>query len=157
MESQFTKLLQIGIIVEDLDAAVKHYEEDFGMGPWEIGGSPDFPDFKIDGVLSGPVTRAAFLKAFGMELELIEPTAPSAYKTWLEEHGPGIHHIAVLTKDPTEKVLEKCEKLTGKKTWLRGTGESVGCDFSYVDLTKELGIFVELYNEDRSAQAGHDY
>ena len=138
---------------------MKHYEEDFGIGPLgRSAGSPDFPDFKIDGVLSGPVTRAAFLKAFGMELELIEPTAPSAYINLAgrarPRHSP---HCGSDQRTPRREVLEKCEKLTGKKTWLRGTGESVGCDFSYVDLTKELGIFVELYNEDRSAQAGHDY
>ena len=35
-----------------------------------------------------------------MEIELIEPIGDSAFKTWLEQHGPGIHHIAAVTNTP---------------------------------------------------------
>ena len=36
MNTQFDKFLQIGIIVEDVEAAVKRYEEQYGIGPWNI-------------------------------------------------------------------------------------------------------------------------
>ena len=35
MNTQFAKLLQIGIIVEDVDAVSKRFEENYGMGPLE--------------------------------------------------------------------------------------------------------------------------
>lgn len=160
MESKLTKLLQIGIIVQDVDKAVKHYEEDFGIGPWRVESLSDNPLFKemtVDGKPSEMKNRAAFCEAFGMEWELIQPIGDSAYKSWLDEHGPGIHHIAVLTRDPYDKFLDDCKKLSGKDTWMHGECKTVGMDFSYVDLTKELGLFLEVYNEDKSKTPGHDY
>ncbi len=35
METQFKALMQIGIIVKNLEEAVKQYEA-MGIGPWEI-------------------------------------------------------------------------------------------------------------------------
>lgn len=161
MESQITKLLQIGIIVEDVDASVKLFEEKFGMGPWRMGAlSTDDPMFKemtIDGEHVEMKNKTAFLEAFGMEIELIQPISDSNYKKWLDEHGPGIHHLAVLTKEPYGKFLDDCEKLTGKKTWIHGECKPIGMDFAYVDLTKELGLFLEVYDEDKSKAPGHNY
>jgi methylmalonyl-CoA/ethylmalonyl-CoA epimerase len=159
MEPQFKKLLQIGIIVDDVDKCVKNYEEHFGMGPWRITymDKEHFPKLMADGKPTDMANKCAFCDAYGIELELIEPLAPSAYKTWLDEHGPGIHHIAVITKDSFGEVMDKCRELTGKDAWLHGQEPDIGMDFAYLDLTKQLGIFVEIYNEDRSTQPGHDF
>ena len=35
---KLNKIFQIGILVKDLDAAKKTYEEVFGIGPWEEPG-----------------------------------------------------------------------------------------------------------------------
>ena len=158
MNAQFSKLFQIGIIVEDVEAAVKNYEELFGMGPWRLAAmdTDEFPEMLIDGKPGQLKNKCAFCNIYGMELELIQPISPSAYKTWLEEHGPGIHHIAVLTRDPFDKVLAQCREITGKEAWFHGEERNIGMDFAYVDLRKELGLICELYNEDRSRQPGHD-
>ena len=31
----FTQVTQIGMVVPDLEAAIRHYEEDYGIGPWQ--------------------------------------------------------------------------------------------------------------------------
>ena len=36
MKPEFKQLLQIGIIVRDVNKAVRYYEEVLGMGPWEV-------------------------------------------------------------------------------------------------------------------------
>lgn len=159
MDAQFSKLLQIGIIVEDVDAAVKRYEEQYGMGPWNrVDFGPGlFPKMLVNGKPGMVEGKFAFCKAYGMELELIEPVNDSPYKTWLKEHGPGIHHIAAVTRDSFHDVVSEHERLTGKKPWLwckEDNGkENEGMEFAYLDLTKELGLFVEIYNEERSG--GH--
>lgn len=159
MDTQFAKLLQLGIIVNDVDEAVKKYETDYGMGPWKrVDFGPElFPKMLVDGKPGMVEGRFAFCQAFGMEIELIEPVGASPYKTWLEEHGPGIHHIATVTRDPFHQVIAEHEKLTGKKPWLwckEDNGlENQGMEFAYLDLTKELGLFVEIYNEERTG--GH--
>jgi hypothetical protein len=32
----FTETMQIGIVVRDLDAAIRRYVNDYGIGPWEV-------------------------------------------------------------------------------------------------------------------------
>jgi len=155
MNTQFSKLLQIGIIVEDRDAAVKRYEEQYGMGPWDLVefGPKLFPKMLVNGEPGMVIGKFAFCKAYGMEIELIEPVNDSPYKTWLEEHGPGIHHIAAVTRDNFHDVIAEHKQLTGKAPWLHckedNGKENEGMEFAYLDLTKELGIFVEIYNEER--------
>lgn len=111
MKPEFKQLLQIGIIVRDVHKAVRYYEEVLGMGPWEVscmrGDQPPTEDLTIDGKReTGIVSKLAFLRAYGMKFELIQPIGDSAFKTWLEEHGPGIHHIAAVTDTPYEQLLE---------------------------------------------------
>lgn len=157
MNAQFSKLLQIGIIVENVDEAVKNYEERFGMGPWRIAmmDTDEFPEMLIDGKPGKLKNKCAFCNIYGMEIELVEPQSESVYKEWLDTHGPGIHHLAFVTRDSFQEVLEQCQEMTGKAPWIHGEERNIGMDFAYVDLRKELGLICELYNEDRSQQPGH--
>ena len=141
------------IIVENLDEAIKHYTEDYGIGPWKLGGidNKQLPEIMVNGQKGVEIcTKNAFIDIYGFEIELIEPISASPYKTWLEEHGPGIHHIAAITRDPFNKVIEEHKALTGKDPWLWCKEENIGMEFAYLDLTKELGLFVEVYNEDKT-------
>ena len=155
MDTQFAKLLQIGIVVEDAEASATRFEEDYGMGPWNFldFGPKLFPKMLVNGEPGMIEGKFAFCKAYGIEIELIQPVNDSPYKTWLEEHGPGIHHIAVVTRDSFHDVIAEHERKTGKKPWLwckEDNGkENEGMEFAYLDLVKELGIFVEIYNEER--------
>lgn len=150
MKPEFKQLLQIGIIVRDVNKAVRYYEEVLGMGPWEVsymrGDQPPIEDLTIDGKReTGIVSKLAFLRAYGMEFELIQPIGDSAFKTWLEEHGPGIHHIAAVTDTPYEQLLECYREKTGKAPWIRGQGIGGLMDYSFLDLREETGLIVECY------------
>ena len=150
MNTQFAKFLQIGIIVEDVQETIKHYEE-YGVGPWRVS---DFDTEGIEGfVMNGEEnahlhTIMAFCDIWGFEIELIQPITDSPYMTWLKEHGPGMHHIALITRDSFDEVLKQHKELTGRDPWLHCTAP-FGMDFAYLDLKKELGLFLEVYNEDK--------
>ena len=126
MEVQFKALMQIGIIVKNLEEAVKQYET-MGIGPWEISAMnntiPPFDDLKFDEKeleTKGDIIKTAMITCFGLELELIEPVAPeTAYYKWLEEHGPGIHHVAFDVRDDYETFLKNSEEMTGN-SWHHG-------------------------------------
>ena len=172
MKPAFTHLFQIGIIVRDVEKAVKYYEEKLGMGPWELsdmGGFGPAEDIQIDGVpFKGQVvSKMAFLHRYGMEFELIQPIGDTPYKKWLDEHGPGIHHIAVKAAESYDKILEDHKKETGKDPWIRGQAmkgvvpnlpaDEYAMDFSYLALREEAGIIVELYKNLAPGKVGHDY
>ena len=150
MNTQFAKFLQIGIIVKDIEATIKNYEK-YGVGPWRVS---DFDTEGIEGFVMNGVenvhlhTKMAFCNIWGFELELIEPISDSPYKTWLDEHGPGMHHIALITRDEFNKVVEEHKADTGRDPWLHCTAP-FGMDFAYLDMKEELGLFLEIYNEDR--------
>lgn len=153
MEPELKRMMQIGILVRNLDEAVKNYEK-MGMGPWDItemrNDQPPFDDMTFDGKEieeKGIVMKTAMMTCYGFEIELIEPVADTQFKRWLDEHGPGIHHLAFDTKTPYETLLKEVKKNTGKDPWVRGYGIGGKMDFSYLDLRDELGIILECYGK----------
>jgi methylmalonyl-CoA/ethylmalonyl-CoA epimerase len=161
MKPAFKQLLQIGIIVRDVDASVQKFETELGMGPWEVSNMSNeghTADLKIDGIpFTGQVSKMAFLRRYGMEFELIEPIGDTSYRNWLEEHGPGIHHIAVVTEDSYDEVLEKYQKCKGEKPWIRGQAMDNLMDFSYLDLREDIGLIVECYRNIAPGRPAIDY
>ena len=152
MENQFVKFLQIGIVVENADETARHYEEEYGIGPWSFLelDSDRFEAFEVNGKTGEKfAVRCAFCKMYGFEIELVEPRSPGVFRDWLREKGPGIHHIAVRTRDPFEKVLEDHKVKTGKDPWLWCREQKAGIEFAYLELGKELGINLELFNEEK--------
>ena len=90
------KVLQIGILVKDLDAAKKNYEEVLGIGPWDepfIMSGKNI-DLYVNGErYYGDFMKVAMLHRYGFEIELIEPIDPSPLKDWVDKHGSGLHHL----------------------------------------------------------------
>ena len=150
MDTQFAKFLQIGIIVEDIEETIKHYEE-YGVGPWRVAplDSNEFPDFSMNGKKERLQDIMAFCNIWGFELELIQPISDSPYMTWLKEHGPGMHHIALITRDSFDKVVAEHKEKTGRDPWMWCKDPQIGMEFAYLDLHKELGLFLEIYNEEK--------
>lgn len=153
MKPLFKRMMQIGIIVRNVDEAVKAYES-LGVGPWEVtvmrNDIPPFEDMTFDGKPfqeKGPILKTAMMTCYGLELELIEPVADTVYKKWLDEYGPGLHHVAMDLDAGYEEVLLKVKEKTGRDPWVRGQGLNGLMDFSYLDLRNELGLIVECYKD----------
>jgi len=94
----FNNFVQIGVVVADLDAAIKHLEKIFGIGPFRI---IDWPPEGRDNIERFYYTepgnftaRMAFTELGPVELELIQPKeGESIWADFLREKGGGIHHI----------------------------------------------------------------
>ena len=161
MKATINKFLQVGIIVRSVDDAVRHYEEDFGIGPWDLsavsGAEPPFTDLVVDGEPRQElICKLAICRRFGMEFELIEPVAESPYSRWLKEHGPGIHHIAVDTDETYDELLESYSGDECRKPWIRATGIGGLMDYSYLDLREEMGLIMECYRNFPPGKKGID-
>ena len=149
------RFLQICCVVEDVEKTQKILTEEFGFTKWAPSGGFDKPitDYTINGKPAVLDNKSAFCDAFGIQWEFIEPQS-GPLKQWITEHGPGIHHFAVISEDSYQEFHDRCERLSGKDVWLHGVAPSVGMDYSYYDLTKEIGMFLEVYNEAQPHTSG---
>jgi hypothetical protein len=138
---------QIGIVVHDLDAFTKEFTRLFGIGPFRI------IEWPVDGIdpqstYHGQPADFSLLLAFATvgktQLEIIQPLeGQSIFSDFLEEHGPGLHHIRLNIPDFEQGVEELLG--AGIKNISSGTGVHHGSKWAYFDTTNQLeGLLVEL-------------
>jgi len=108
-EPVFNETLQLGIVVRDLEATMRRYVDDYGVGPWEVyefdaGKAEDFREY---GQPDERSWRLAVATVSQVQWELIEPLdEESVYARFLAEKGEGVHHVAVATPDFDETVAQ---------------------------------------------------
>jgi methylmalonyl-CoA/ethylmalonyl-CoA epimerase len=141
----FKQFFQVGLVVDDLDDYVKRYENDFGIGPWDVHefNSSQMPNMTINGKVQDLRMKTAFCRSFGTQLEIIQPISESIYMDWLRQHGPGIHHVAFVLNDYQAIMADLAAK--GKKPLMEALFGDQSTGFAYVDLVKELGFILELH------------
>ena len=89
------KIDHIGIVVQDLEAALKVYETGLGLPLAEIA---DVPDQQV---------KVAFMPVGESNVELVQPTSDdTGIARFLDKRGEGIHHICIEV-DAIEDALEK--------------------------------------------------
>jgi len=88
----------IGILVSNLDEAIKLYKDCFGA---EVD--------KIETISKQGVKAAILSLAQGAKLELLEPLPGSTMANVLEKRGEGLHHIAFEVND-VDKELSRLSK-----------------------------------------------
>ncbi len=90
-EPAFTETLQIGIVVRDLDATMRSYVDNYGIGPWDIyefnpGNLKDFHEY------GQPVARSWRLAATmvgQVQWELIQPLDDESIYALSRREGRG--------------------------------------------------------------------
>ncbi len=88
----------LGIAVKSIEEALPYYENVLGLKCYNI---ETVEDQKV---------KTAFLKVGDTKIELLEPTSPeSTIAKYLENKGPGIHHIAFAVEDGVANALADAE------------------------------------------------
>jgi methylmalonyl-CoA/ethylmalonyl-CoA epimerase len=83
-----TRIDHIGIVVRDVQAALKVYEVVLGLPPRKVAEVPE------QGV------RVAFLPVGESDVELVQPTDDdTGVARFLENRGEGVHHICLEVED----------------------------------------------------------
>jgi methylmalonyl-CoA/ethylmalonyl-CoA epimerase len=130
------KLDHIGIVVKDLDQAIKLYKDIFDIGPNLVYESA-YAKAKI-----------AFIPIGEARIELIQPSNPeSVVGEFLEKKGEGIHHISFKVKDVDQSLMEfelKGVRLIDKKSRKVRGNERV----AFLDSKSTHGVLMELIQED---------
>jgi catechol 2,3-dioxygenase-like lactoylglutathione lyase family enzyme len=144
-EPVFTGTLQVLVVVPDLDAAMRTYVEEYGIGPWHIY---EFDPANVEGMHEDgqPVERSwrlALANLGEVQWELVEPQDDdSVYARFLAEHGPGVHHVGVAVADYEGTLAELGDR--GHQVLLGGTYN--GVTFSYLSTDRDLGVVTEIFS-----------
>lgn len=146
-------IVKIGVVVKDIEKAVKYYEDLFDIEPPKIhlpkprtakpGEREPYTIYR--GKKMETRCKTAVVKLEPIYLELIEPLdEPSPWKEFQDKHGQGVHYVAFVADgfEETEtfmadkgiSMIQKTEKGTQR--------------YGYFDTEEQLGITLELKEMD---------
>jgi methylmalonyl-CoA/ethylmalonyl-CoA epimerase len=131
----FNGLDHIAIAVPDADEALKLWRDRLG--------------FQVTGreIVNHESTLLVHLDLGNVQLQLVQPLQPAhPLSAWLEEHGPGLHHIclAVENVERTGRELVQLGLPAGETEPHQGVG---GKRALFLDSASTGGILVELTGE----------
>ena len=144
-EPVFTETLQIAIVVRDLDATMRTYVHEYGIGPWEIYefNPGNVAEMVRDEQPTESAWRIAVTQVGSVQWELIEPLdGESIYARFLAEKGEGVHHVAVGGRGYRETLEEARAK--GRRVVLGGVYDGVA--FAYLSTDEDLGVVTEIFD-----------
>ena len=123
---------RVSIVVKDLDDSLAFYRDALGL---EVVTETDLADRGLRMVrLGGP----------DAEIELMQPTDPSGpLGIFLETHGEGLHHVAVLVEDIEQVTRSLLAR--GVEMIDREPREGPGSRVAFVQPRAAAGVLVELY------------
>lgn len=143
-EMPFSNFGHVGIVVRDMEAAVKYYQS-LGIGPFvpvttavaekEFRGKP-MDDVRLD-LRVGQMGQ--------IKIELIQPIAgESLHSEFLETKGEGVNHLCFSVDDiekETAKLVKKGVRIISSRRFVNGGGNV------YFDTGKVGGILIELLQQ----------
>ncbi len=137
---------QIAVVCHDLQKTMETYTKLLGWGPWNVyrHEPPRLHDTVVRGEQVDYTMLGAETHVGDMGFELLQPLeGPSIYKEWLDQHGEGLHHVAVMLHDFDESTeLKKRFAGIGSPVLMGGRiGETI--EFFYLDTEPSLKIILE--------------
>jgi len=149
MQPMFNNIIQVGVIVHDAEATAQKYRDLLGLEDWHINyvntSQKQGENFQIRGESSEVKAKIAWIRLGNVELELIEPQEKQGlYYEFLQQKGPGVHHIMFATPD-YDAVVDRMDK-NQYQTLL--SGELQNTHFKLFDTEKDLGLICEIAEGD---------
>ncbi len=129
------KIDHIGIVVKDIEAALKVYRDALGL---EVVKTEFVPQQEV---------KIAFLPTGESEIELVEPTTDdSGIARYLAQRGEGIHHIC-LEVDDIEATLAQVAAQGMELIDHTPRVGSGGQKFAFVHPKSAHGVLIEFYEK----------
>jgi methylmalonyl-CoA/ethylmalonyl-CoA epimerase len=141
-ESPFSKLIQVGVVVKDLDKVVERLMS-LGIGPFTSMHIPDDAEQWFRGKPMDAKFKISGAKLGEIMLEVIQPVeGKSPHQEFLDSQGEGIQHIAFAVDDLDREVA----KLTKKGVSVLLSANLPNVRVAYLDLGVG-GLVIELMQE----------
>lgn len=129
---QLNYIEHIGIAVKDLDAAIKFYEESFGLTCYSI---EEVPEQKV---------KTAFFKIGQTKIELLQSTSPDGpVGKFIEKKGEGIHHLAFAVDNIEAQLADASTKSIQLIDAVPRKGAE-GLDIAFLHPKSTFGVLTEL-------------
>ena len=144
MSRIFGAVRQNGYVVKDIEAAMDHWLNVMGVGPWYYIKQVKTDYFRHRG-LDTPVEMSIALANSGdLQIELIQQRndAPSMYKEFLDGGHEGLQHMSYWTED-YQALYDKAQAL-GFKVGHEGRIGGEQGRFCYFDTEAHPGTVVEI-------------
>jgi hypothetical protein len=96
MSRLFGPLRQMGYVVKDIDAAMRHWIDVCQVGPWFYVDKLAIDGFRYKGKPSAPHISIALANSGDMQIELIQQrdTEPTMYQDFLNTGREGLQHFS---------------------------------------------------------------
>lgn len=141
------KVAQVAFVVRDLDAKVRTFWNDFGIGPWSVYTfePPRVQDMTFRGKRQDFAMRVAFAMCGDLQFELVQSLrGPNLYDEFLEQCGEGVQHLGIWVQDMAAasaqmQALGYALVQSGRGYGVRGDGA-----FAYFATADRLGTLIEL-------------
>ena len=131
----------VAYVVSDMDEAVHVFRDIFEL---------ELSDRRV---IEGEHTlEMAAFRCGPTLIELLRPIDHPDLAQFLEDHGPGLHHVAFAMNDLSKRIEDlKAKGVFASEPFTAGTGWRV----AYFDLDRSgLGLFRSHYHGDHIAEAG---
>ncbi len=104
MSQRFGEIRQMGYVVRDIEAAMKHWIETLGVGPWYYVERLPVQDFRYRGEPSDADVSIALANSGRVQVELIQQRndAPSMYRDFIAAGREGLQHVSSWPEDYDE-------------------------------------------------------
>lgn len=134
---------QLGFVVPDIEAAMRHWSETMGVGPFFYNPCVPIEDYTFDGRRYEPHNSVALANAGYIQVELIQcrNDVPSCYKLFTDAGNWGLQHTAYWTEE-YDRDLSVMEA-EGFQVRMSGNVGQNG-RFAYFDREDHPGTCIEL-------------
>lgn len=134
---------QLGYVVDDIEAAMAHWHQVMGVGPWFYNPKVPIEDYVYEGKSYEVHNSVALANSGPIQVELIQTRndAPSMYRDFMQAGHRGLQHVAYWTQD-YDADLSRLEA----QGFRRKMGGKVGANgrFVYFDREAHPGTVIEL-------------
>jgi methylmalonyl-CoA/ethylmalonyl-CoA epimerase len=136
-------VMQMAYVPRDFDAALRHWTETMGVGPFFSLEHICLPNCRYEGEPADIDFSIAIAYWGDLQVELIKQhnDAPSIYKRWRDEGREGLHHVCIVVDDMVHAraVCAAAGARVAQEADVAGGGEVI-----YVDAGGGPGGLVEL-------------
>ncbi|GAA4956982.1 VOC family protein [Yinghuangia aomiensis] len=140
---------QLGYVVTDLPAAMRHWTENLGVGPFFHFAEAPIVNTYYLGERTAARIGVAMAFSGDLQIELIQqlnPEAPSAYADFLRQHGEGLHHLGHFVEDGEAEYDAHVRRFAdaGVVPYYNGDSGGPGTRFAYFPTEAHGGTVAEV-------------